>query len=234
MDVLLCFEDVSYWYCKRNRRQEVFSDATITFERGKFYSIVGPSGSGKTTLLSLTCALDIPKEGRILYNGKDVADIGLTNFRNTYVSIVFQSCHLLSYMSGLQNVLTAMEITKTKVANPKSYALKMLANVGISEEESIKKVQALTPAQQQRIAIARALSCQSDLVVMDEPTETLDEEAGFELVKLFQKLAHEEYKCVIMATKNENMTKQSDTIIKLSNGNLTTIKNRGSEHNEKY
>ena len=233
MGALLKFENASYWYNVRNQKKEIFTQATMDFERGKFYTIIGPEGAGKTSFLSLACALDVPKEGRVLYDGQDVTDIGLTNFRSTYVSIVFQSCQLLSYMTGLQNVLTAMEITKTKAANPKAYALKMLQKVGIDENEAMKKVQTLNQDRQQRIAIARALSCQSDLIVMDEPTVNLDENAGLELITLFQELAHEEYRCVIMATQNEEIAKYSDTSIKLSNGNLTIIKNRGSEHNEK-
>ena len=74
-----------------------------------------PSGSGKTTTLSLGCGLDIPKNGYVLYNGKDIRKIGLDRYRNQNVSVIFQSYNLITYMTAIQNVLTAMEITGVKV-----------------------------------------------------------------------------------------------------------------------
>lgn len=109
---LLQFQQVGYWY--KDKSQPLFQDINISFQKGKFYTIVGTSGTGKTTFLSLAGGLDAPKEGNILYDGKAVSKIGLTNFRNQYVSIVFQAYNLLPYMTALQNVTTAMEITGSK------------------------------------------------------------------------------------------------------------------------
>ncbi len=225
MTILLEFENVSYWYKNENKKQHILKNVTIGFEKGAFYTIIGPSGSGKTTFLSLASALDVPKTGKVLYEGKDIRDIGLSNFRNKYVSIVFQAYNLLPYMTGLQNVLTAMEITGSSVTDKKEFALAMLAKVGISEKQAKQKVLTLSGGQQQRVAIARALSCQSDLIVADEPTGNLDEDTAAGIIELFQDLAYEENKCVVMVTHNRDIAQTSDVIVKLSKGSLTTTVN---------
>ena len=111
MSALLEFENISYWYKHENKKQDILRNVNVGFEKNLLYTIIGPSGSGKTTFLALASALDIPKEGSVLYEGKDIKKIGLTKFRNKFVSIVFQSYNLLPYMTALQNVTTAMEIT---------------------------------------------------------------------------------------------------------------------------
>lgn len=222
---LLQFDNVSYWYVHGKQQNNILKNISMAFEKGSFYTIVGPSGSGKTTFLSLAAALDTPKEGKILYEGKDIRKIGLTTFRNKYVSIVFQSYNLLPYMTALQNVTTAMEITRSKVKDKRAYALSILEKVGISNEHAKQKVLTLSGGQQQRVSIARALSCNSELIVADEPTGNLDEDTAREIVKLFLKLAHEENKCVIMVTHDNNIASISDVVINLSRGNLTVLEN---------
>ncbi len=168
-----------------------------------------------------TFPLDIPKEGEVLYEGKDIRKIGLTKFRNKYVSIVFQSYNLLPYMSALQNVLTAMEITGSKQENKKEYALDMLEKVGISRKQSTQRVLTLSGGQQQRVSIARALCCDSELIVADEPTGNLDEDTAKDIVRLFQDLAHKNNKCVIVVTHDQGIAQISDVTVTLSKGKLT-------------
>src|SRR5690606_30616309 len=115
-----------------------------------------------------------------------------------------------------QNVLTAMEITGSRQKNKKNFALDMLQRVGISEEQARQKVLTLSGGQQQRISIARALCCEADLIVADEPTGNLDEDTAQEIVDLLQTLAHNEGKCVIVVTHDPNIAKKSDITIKLS------------------
>lgn len=223
MSTLLEFQNVHYWYKHENKKQDILKNINVDFVKGHFYTVIGPSGSGKTTFLALASALDVPKDGRILYDGKDIRKIGLSKFRNKYVSIVFQSYNLLPYMTALQNVLTAMEITGSPKKDKKAFALEMLEKVGISEKQAKQKVLTLSGGQQQRVSIARALCCESELIVADEPTGNLDEDTAKEIVKLFQDLAHKENKCVIVVTHDNNIAEVSDIIIKLSKGDFTTI-----------
>ncbi|RJR08157.1 ABC transporter ATP-binding protein [Candidatus Parcubacteria bacterium] len=225
MNALLEFSNVSYWYKQEGRQQTILQDVHASFDKGNFYSVIGPSGSGKTTFLSLASGLDVPKEGKILYNGMDIQDIGLSNFRNKYVSIVFQSYNLLPYMTAMQNIITAMEITGSKVKKKKEFVQEMLNKVGINEKQSNQRVLTLSGGQQQRISIARALCCQSDFIVADEPTGNLDEDTAQEIVQLFKDLAHKENKCIIVVTHNNEIAAKSDVIVKINRGKFEVCKN---------
>ncbi|EDL62919.1 ABC transporter ATP-binding protein [Bacillus sp. SG-1] len=225
MSSILEFKDIRYWYKQENQKQEILKGITITFESGRFYTITGPSGSGKTTMLSLAGGLDTPKEGTILYQGNDIRKVGLSNFRNKHVSIVFQSYNLLPYMTALQNVVTAMEITGSAEKNKKQFASEMLAKVGITDKQARQKVLTLSGGQQQRVSIARALSCQSRLIVADEPTGNLDEDTATEIISLFKELAHRDGKCVIVVTHDVNLASISDTNISLSKGHISITEN---------
>ncbi len=216
MTKILEFEQVHYWY--KTQEESILTAINYVFKAGVFYTVVGSSGSGKTTFLSLAGGLDTQKSGEIFYKGRSLKEIGLSSFRNKYVSIVFQSYNLLTYMTALQNVTTAMEITKAKHPDRKEFALDMLRKVGIDEKMAKQRVLTLSGGQQQRVAIARALSCETDLIVADEPTGNLDERTSKEVVRLFQDLAHKEGKCVIMVTHDPEISKVSDVKLTLKNG----------------
>lgn len=216
MTEILKFEHIQYWY--QNADNKILNDVNQTFETGKFYTIVGRSGSGKTTFLSLAGGLDSPNSGDIYYKGENIRKIGLQKYRNKGVSIIFQSYNLLTYMTALQNVVTAMEITKTRKLNKKKTALEMLEKVGITEEMARQKVLTLSGGQQQRVAIARALCCETELIVADEPTGNLDEKSSKEVITIFQNLAHEVNKCIIMVTHDLEIAKVSDVTLTLKAG----------------
>lgn len=220
MDTILQFKNLYYYYVSNNRKNTLLENVNFTFEQGCFYSVLGPSGSGKTTALSLASGLDNPKEGHVLYKGKDIKKIGLDKYRNKFVSVIFQSYNLITYMTALQNVVTAMEITGVKVKDKKKRALELLEMVGLTEIEAKRTVLQLSGGQQQRVAIARALSSDVDLLIADEPTGNLDEKTSAEIVELFQELAHQENKCIIVVTHSQEVAKQSDKIIYLKKRNL--------------
>ncbi|MEC2677100.1 ATP-binding cassette domain-containing protein, partial [Bacillus cereus] len=156
----------------------------------------------------------------VLYNGKDIRKIGLDRYRNQNVSVIFQSYNLITYMTALQNVLTAMEITGVKVQNKTARALELLERVGLTEVEAKRNVLQLSGGQQQRVAIARALSCNVDLLIADEPTGNLDEETAMDIIELFQELAHKENKCIIVVTHSQEVAKKSDRAVYLSKKKL--------------
>ncbi|WP_167628894.1 ABC transporter ATP-binding protein [Listeria valentina] len=221
MKKILTFEKISYWY--KTKREAILEDLDFSFYEETFYTVVGSSGSGKTTFLSLAGGLDKPNEGEIFYEGNSLSEIGLSTYRNKFVSIVFQSYNLLTYMTALQNVITAMEITKVSYTNKKEVALELLEKVGIDEVQAKQKVLTLSGGQQQRVAIARALSTETNLIVADEPTGNLDERTSKEIVKLFQDLAHVEGKTVIMVTHDPEIAKVSDVKLTLRNGQFQTV-----------
>ncbi|GAA0126206.1 ABC transporter ATP-binding protein [Clostridium sp. CTA-19] len=220
MEALLRLEEVSYSY---NKEKEIIKNLNVSFERGKFYTIIGPSGSGKTTFLSLVSGLDKQDEGKIFYKESDIRKIGLDKFRNKYVSIVFQGYNLLNYMTALQNVEMAMSIRGLKLKNKKQECLLMLAKVGINEKEAKQKVLTLSGGQQQRVAIARALVSKTDLIIADEPTGNLDEVTSNEIVNLFTEIVKKEKKCLIMVTHNNEIAHKSDITYKLFNKSLVRV-----------
>ncbi|MCU5406773.1 ABC transporter ATP-binding protein [Bacillus cereus] len=220
METILQFKNLNYYYESNGKKVTILDNANFSFQKGHFYTILGSSGSGKTTTLSLGCGLDRPKSGHVLYKGKDIQKIGLDRYRNQYVSVIFQSYNLITYMTALQNVLTAMEITGVKVQNKKERALELLEKVGLTEVEAKRNVLQLSGGQQQRVAIARALSCNVDLLIADEPTGNLDGETAKEIIELFQELAHQEKKCVIVVTHSQEVAEKSDRAVYLSKKKL--------------
>lgn len=219
---MLQTQKIGYWY--KNEEEFLYKDVNLDFQRGKMYAILGASGSGKTTFLSLIAGLDIPKEGTILYNGESLSKIGLRNYRKNDVSIIFQAYNLLPYMSALDNVLTAMAISGSKQADRQAFALENLANVGIDETLAKKNVTQLSGGQQQRVAIVRALCCDHELIVADEPTGNLDEKTSKDIVQLFQKVAHEQQKCIVIVTHEQEVAKACDKVYELKNQTFELVK----------
>ncbi|MFF3101330.1 ABC transporter ATP-binding protein [Viridibacillus arvi] len=220
MDTILQFKNLNYCYHSNNKKINILDNVNFSFQTGCLYTILGPSGSGKTTTLSLASGLDVPRGGYVLYNGRDIRKIGLDTYRNKHVSIIFQSYNLITYMTALQNVVTAMEITGVDVKDKKERALDLLSKVGLTEVEAKRKVLQLSGGQQQRVAIARALSCNVDLLIADEPTGNLDQETSMEIIDLFKELAHKENKCIIVVTHSQEVAKQSDKALYLEKRNL--------------
>ncbi|MBU3090755.1 ABC transporter ATP-binding protein [Clostridium sp. CF011] len=220
MNTILEFKNVSYHFQDGSKKTTILKQIGFKFEKGNFYTILGSSGSGKTTFLALASGLDTSKAGEILYEKKNITNIGLTNYRNKYIGIVFQSYNLIPYMSALQNVLTAMEITKNKIENKKQKAYDLLEKMGLTKDEAHRNVLKLSGGQQQRVAIARALSSEGDLIIADEPTGNLDADIASDIVTIFKSLAHRENKCVIVVTHSSEVASQSDVILRLKGGVL--------------
>ncbi|MGL5688929.1 MAG: ABC transporter ATP-binding protein, partial [Weissella cibaria] len=206
---------LTHWYTDRDHK--LYEDVNLTFESGRFYAIVGESGSGKTTLLSFLAGLDEPREGDILVDGVSIKEIGLTKFRQKYVSTIFQAYNLLNTMTAFQNVQTALAITGSIHAKDKSYILDQLARVGIDEEKAHKNVQRLSGGEQQRVAIVRALLVDAPIVAADEATGNLDHENSQKIVDLFAELAHEFGKTVILITHDRDVASRADEQLLLQN-----------------
>lgn len=221
MSSLLTAEHLSYFYQDGDTRRYILRDASYTFERGKFYTILGESGSGKTTFLAMISALDSPKAGRVLYDGVDIRRIGFESFRRNKIGIVFQSYNLIPYMTAVENIRVAMNVTQNKLPkNKKETAYNLLQYVGLDRAKADRTVNRLSGGEQQRVAIARAVATDVDLILADEPTGNLDEEKEAEIVDIFGALAHDFNKCVIVVTHSTEVAAKSDEIIRLKKGVL--------------
>ncbi len=167
--------------------------------------------------------LDQPKEGKVYYEEQSLAKIGLRNYRKNDVSIIFQAYNLLPYLSAVDNVIVAMEISNAKHKEYRRIALERLARVGIDETLAKKQVTKLSGGQQQRVAIVRAICCEHQLIVADEPTGNLDEVSSQEIVRLFQEIAHEQNRCIIIVTHELEVAKSCDEIYELKNKEFAKI-----------
>ena len=210
MDTILQFEHVNFSYADGGKKLDILKNLSISFVKGTFYSIIGPSGCGKTTTLALAGALDMPQSGKVLFKGKDIRKIGLANFRKRNAAMIFQSYNLISYMTALENVMMAMEISHSYKGRRKEKALELLTALGISEEEGKRNVLKLSGGQQQRIAIARALATDAELILADEPTGNLDIKTAGEIIQILGDLAHKMGKCVIVVSHSSEVAKASD------------------------
>ncbi|MFC6163553.1 ABC transporter ATP-binding protein [Lactiplantibacillus dongliensis] len=206
--------DLGYWYDRQEN--SLFEHVNLEFKSGTSYAIVGQSGSGKTTFLSLLAGLDKPRAGQIELNGEPINKIGLNNYRKSHVAIVFQSYNLFNYMSPLNNLLTAMAVTDSSHRGDKAFAAAMLHKLGITDAQMTKNVQKLSGGQQQRVAIARTMVCDAKLVVADEPTGNLDEENTKYVIEQFQRIAHDQHKCVIIVTHESDVAKACDHSYRLA------------------
>jgi putative ABC transport system ATP-binding protein len=220
MNTILELRNVDYYYQTRASKLEILNSADFSFEQGALYTIKGPSGSGKTTTLSLLGALELPKKGNILYRDREIQEIGTTNYRRKHIGFVFQSFNLLNYLSSIQNVLVAMDISKYKNSDRKEKASYLLQSTGLDESLFTRNTNYLSGGEQQRVAIARAISTGADIILADEPTGNLDKVTAGEIVELFDKLAHKDGKCVIVATHSDYFNGKTDCIVTLDNKKL--------------
>ena len=169
---------------------EVLRDINLTVKKGEVISIIGSSGSGKSTMLRCVNLLETPTDGRILFEGKDIADksMKLSQYRAKVV-MVFQQFNLFNNMTALANcVRPQMIVLKRSRAEAEAEAKKYLEMVGMSAYLNARPTQ-LSGGQKQRIAIARALSMNPDAILFDEPTSALDPEMVGEVLSVMKKLA---------------------------------------------
>jgi putative ABC transport system ATP-binding protein len=219
MEPILQLKNVSYSYVTPVETVAILENADAEFEEGKLYAIVGPSGSGKTTTLTLAGALEAPQSGEILYRGRDIREIGYSEYRNRNVGFVFQAYNLLTYLTPFQNVMTAMEVTKNDIPNRRARAEELLGRMGLTREQMHRNVNRLSGGEQQRVAIARALSTQADVILADEPTGNLDENTAAGIMGIFQELAREG-KCVIAVTHSVDFSEKADVVYRLEKRKL--------------
>lgn len=200
-------KDLKYYYFSDHI---IFENLDLAFERGKVYVILGASGSGKTTLLSLLGGLDAPKGGEILFEGKNIAEMGLEKYRHDCVSFVFQNYNLIEYMTPRENVQLVDAHASTDT----------LHQVGLTDEEIDRNVLKLSGGQQQRVAIARALASAAPIILADEPTGNLDEDTAHDVTELLVERARSLNKCVIIVSHSNDVAAAGDVILRFSHGEI--------------
>lgn len=199
---------------------EVLKGVNVKISKGEIVSIVGASGAGKSTLLHILGTLDLPDKGEIIYNGNDISKLKpkkLAEFRNANMGFVFQFHHLLPEFSALENVmLPALIGGKDKVAS-EAKAKEIMHLLGLSQRLEHKPNQ-LSGGEQQRVAVARALINDPEVVFADEPSGNLDSNTAKELHELFFKLKKDLNQTFVIVTHNEELANLADRKLTMQDG----------------
>ncbi|MBQ9747741.1 MAG: ABC transporter ATP-binding protein [Clostridia bacterium] len=219
MMVILQLKQLSYDYITKAGKVHALKEATASFENGIVYAIVGRSGSGKSTMMALMAGLDAPKDGEIFYRDKSLLEIDRDQFRREHVGMIFQSYYLLPQLTAVENVELSLELAKYK-GNKRQRAEEMLTLVGIKKEQFKKRSTQFSGGEQQRIAVARAIATDPEIILADEPTGNLDNENSMNIVRILVDLAHQYGKCVIIITHAAEVAEQADVVLKMDDGYL--------------
>ena len=218
---MLEVKNISKTYKTGDLKQTALDHVSLCFRDNEFVSILGPSGSGKTTLLNIIGGLDRYDKGDLIINNvstKKYKNKDWDSYRNHTVGFVFQSYNLIPHQTILSNVELALTISGISRRERKKRALKALNEVGL-KEQAHKKPNQMSGGQMQRVAVARALVNNPDILLADEPTGALDSETSLQVMDLLKKIAKN--RLVVMVTHNPDLANEYSTrIVKLKDGKI--------------
>lgn len=229
--VILQLQNVGKYYYSETSVTQALRKINLEFQRGEFVAITGESGSGKSTLLNIISGLDTFDEGEMYFRGSPTFPFDeqdWENYRRDEIGFVFQDYSLIGHYTALDNVAAAIMIRGQKPQQARQRALEYLEQVGLGEYAGQRTSQ-LSSGQKQRLAIARALAKDTDIIVADEPTGNLDSETGIQVMEILEKLSKN--KLIIMVTHNYEQAEPYVTRkIRLHDGEIvadTSVRERG-------
>ncbi|RCT54288.1 ABC transporter ATP-binding protein [Winogradskyella sp. KYW1333] len=204
---------------------QVLKGVDITIDESEIISIVGASGAGKTTLLQILGTLDKPdytNETELIINGKsikDLSDSALAKFRNENIGFIFQFHQLLPEFTALENVCIPAFINKTPKIEAEKRAKELLDYLGLSDRIN-HKPNSMSGGEQQRVAVARALINQPNIIFADEPSGNLDSESAEQLHQLFFKLRDKFKQTFVIVTHNQELANMADRKLAMVDGKI--------------
>jgi putative ABC transport system ATP-binding protein len=204
-------------------RVEALKGVDLRIGAGEFVAIVGPSGSGKSTLMNLVGCLDTPTGGTYLLRDKEVAGLDkneLAKIRNERVGFVFQNFNLLPQITAFENVEMPLLFGGIPRKERKERASALLAKVGLAERMEHRPTE-LSGGQMQRVAVARALAMNPDIVLADEPTGNLDTSSGGDVMSLFEEL-WKQGRTMIVITHDAALARRAGRIVEIRDGTIVS------------
>ena len=213
------------WFGDGEATTFAVKDVSFEARAGEMLYIVGPSGSGKTTLLSIISGILEPNSGEVLIGGDDLWKLtsnDLADFRLNKIGFVFQDFHLFPRLTTAENVAIPLILKRMNWGEAIEIAKKYLDIVGLANKAELPPVK-LSGGEQQRVAIARAIVSQPDLLVLDEPTASLDGDTGRKIVEFIKENVLNENRCIIIVTHDNRIFEYADAIMKMEDGKLLGI-----------
>jgi putative ABC transport system ATP-binding protein len=217
---VVVLDDVCKVYVMGEVEVEALSQVTLALPAAEFVVFLGPSGSGKTTLLNLVGGLDTPTRGRVLVEGRDLAqldDAELTEYRRRSVGFIFQFFNLIPTLTARENVELVAELVGRR-----EDAEWALAQVGLLDRSDHFPAE-LSGGEQQRVAIARALVKRPLLTLADEPTGNLDFETGLRVLRSLRDLTRLQGQTVLLVTHNSVISRMADRVVRLRSGRVSEV-----------
>ena len=221
-DCFFHMEKVNKYYPMGGEQVHVLKDVDLDISEGEYLSVLGPSGSGKTTLMNIIGCLDTASSGRYILNGRETEDLSeaeLAAIRSEEIGFIFQNSQLLPRLSALKNVELPLVYAGVRPRERRARALEMLERVGL-EDRTEHYPNQLSGGQQQRVAIARALVGDPSILLADEPTGSLDQKTGRQVMDLFRELS-DEGRTIIMITHDMNIASYARRVVHIIDGELT-------------
>jgi len=215
-------EKVTKIYSDAGRLIYAANEIDLRIKKGDFISIVGPSGSGKTTLLSLIGCLIKPSSGEVKIDGRNTTELDddqLSDLRARKIGFVFQAAHVIPTLTLLENVMLPLIFIKEKdIENKRKRALASIGELGLGDRIN-SFPRNMSGGQVKRIAIARALINDPQILLADEPTGDLDQESSGEIINILKRLNHDGI-TILLVTHNQELAQNAKTKFKMRAGKL--------------
>ncbi len=221
---------LSKWFGQGEAKTMALRNVELEADFGEMVYIVGPSGSGKTTLLSVLSGILKPNEGTVSVEGVDIWNLtpdDLAEFRLKKIGFVFQDYHLFPRLNTAENVAIPLILRKNDWDESVEEAAKYLDIVGLKGRADLPPVK-LSGGEQQRVAIARAMIGQPDILIMDEPTASLDGDTGQSILRFVHDNILNENRCIIVVTHDDRIYEFASRILKMEDGQLAGTAERAA------
>lgn len=220
--LLLKVREVKKRYTLGKRSIDVLRGINLDVAKGEFLAIRGASGAGKSTLLHLLGGLDAPDSGEIWFDEDNLSTLSagpLARFRNLKVGFIFQAYHVLPELDALENVCLPSRMARMDGDKAEERARKLLKRVGLEHRMDHKPYE-LSGGEQQRVAVARALINEPDLLLADEPTGNLDSHTGDEIIDLLCGIRDERKSTLVVATHDSRVAARARRVVELVDGQI--------------
>jgi putative ABC transport system ATP-binding protein len=219
--VLISTKDLSKIYHMGEVSVEALRDASLDIYEGEFVVILGPSGSGKSTLLNIMGGMDTATLGKVFFRGSELGDLddnGLTKYRRENIGFIFQFYNLLPNLTARENV----ELVTDMSSNPLD-VMEVLDKVGLKDRADHFPSQ-LSGGEQQRVAVARAVAKNPEMLLCDEPTGALDNITGRVVLRVLKEINRSLGKTILVITHNAAIAEMADRVLYLSSGRIANIR----------